>query len=62
MSEELEAGQVAQEGAEPLETHRKAGGTPRQQIRKTKVVRARSTRRIKCHSSDAQRCALLHGG
>lgn len=41
MSEELEAGQIAQESAEPLETPRRAGETPRQQIRKTKVVSRR---------------------
>jgi len=41
MSEELQTGEISQESAEPLETGRKAGDTPRQQIRKTKVAARR---------------------
>jgi len=41
MSEQPEVGGIAQEGAEPLGAPRKAGETPRQQIRKAKVVSRR---------------------
>ena len=41
MSEQPEVRGIAQEGAEPLGAPRKAGETPRQQIRKAKVVSRR---------------------
>jgi len=41
MSEEREVEGIAQEHAEPLAAPRKAGETPRQQIRKAKVVARR---------------------